>query len=337
MKIKLRHSFEDIISVENLLEAWKEFLNGKRNRKDVQEFSLHLMDNIFSLHKNLFNLSYKHGEYQSFNICDPKPRKIHKAMVKDRLLHHALCRKLSPFFDKTFIVDSYSCRLNKGTHRAINRFRAFAYKVSKNHTKTCWVLKCDIHKFFASINHLILFDVLKQYIFDQNILWILKQVIDSFEVRTGLGLPLGNFTSQLFANIYMNELDQFAKHKLRVQHYIRYADDFVLMTENKKWLEAQISFIRNFLKERLALKLHSDKISIKSIASGIDFLGWIHFSDHRILRTSTKRKMMKRIKESTTPETLNSYLGLLSHGNTHKVKKNVLRTYILNQDEPNQY
>ncbi|MBI3306151.1 hypothetical protein HYZ82_03450 [Candidatus Nomurabacteria bacterium] len=143
-------SFEQIISVENLLLALKEFLCGKRNRKDVQEFQLHLMDNILSLQNDLKNKTYTNGGYHAFNISDPKPRQIHKAKVRDRLLHHAIYRILYPYFYSKFIHDSYSCRINKGTHKAINRFRDFSRKVSKNNTKTCWVLKCDIRKFFAS-------------------------------------------------------------------------------------------------------------------------------------------------------------------------------------------
>ena len=149
-------SFEKIISVENLLLAWKEFMRGKKNKKDVQEFQLHLMDNILALHQDLKNKTYKHGGYMAFNISDPKPRNIHKATVRDRLLHHAIYRILYPYFDKKFIHDSYSCRINKGTHKAINKFREYGRKVSKNNTKTCFVLKCDIRKFFANIDHKIL-------------------------------------------------------------------------------------------------------------------------------------------------------------------------------------
>ncbi len=127
--------------------AWGEFLNSKKKKKDVQEFSLRLMDNIFSLHFDLANLAYKHSNYQAFKINDPKPRIIHKASVRDRLLHHAIYRVLYPFFDKTFISDSFSCRENKGTHKAITRFRVFSQKVSQNNTKTCWTLKGDIRKF----------------------------------------------------------------------------------------------------------------------------------------------------------------------------------------------
>lgn len=326
MKIQLSHKFEDIISLENLLEAWKEFVKGKRNKKDVQEFSLNLMDNIFSLHNDLFNHTYKHGGYQAFNINDPKPRNIHKAIVRDRLLHHAIYRILYPFFDKTFIADSYSCRIDKGTHKAINRFREFANKVNENNTRTCWILKCDIRKFFANINHRILLDKLKQYIPDKNILWLLENVIESFSINNaGVGLPLGNLTSQLFVNIYMNEFDQFAKHKLKAKYYIRYADDFVFLSENKKWLENQIPVIKRFLLEKLKLELHPDKIYLKTLFSGVDFLGLINFPEHRILRTATKRRMLKKLKhkrrslldglisEGSFNQSLQSYLGVLGH------------------------
>ena len=162
MKIRLSHKFENVVSVDNLLLAWQEFILGKRDKKDAQEFYFHLMDNILSLNYDLSNHTYKHGGYQTFNICDPKPRIINKASVRDRLLHHAAYRILYPFFDKTFISDSFSCRKEKGTHRAINRFIDFAHIVSKNNTKTCWVLKCDIKKFFYSIDHQILLEILQK-------------------------------------------------------------------------------------------------------------------------------------------------------------------------------
>lgn len=257
----MRHSFEDIISTENLLEAWKEFIKGKRQRKDVQEFNFNLMDNILELHSDLVNHIYKHGGYQAFNISDPKPRNIHKAKARDRLLHHALYRKLYLFFDKAFISDSFSCRIGKGTHKAIERFRCFSNKASKNNTRTCWILKCDIRKFFASIDHNILKRILAEYIIDENILWLLAQVIDSFhtEGRDDVGLPLGNLTSQLLVNIYMNKLDQFVKHQLKARYYIRYADDFVILSKNKNELKTLLLRIGAFLNKELALELHPNK------------------------------------------------------------------------------
>ena len=303
------------------MEAWREFIRGKRGKRDVQEFSLFLMDNIFSLRDDLINHTYEHGGYQAFNISDPKPRNIHKASVRDRLLHHAIYRKLYPFFDRIFIADSYSCRINKGTHGAINRFRSMFYRVSKNNTKTCWVLKCDIRKFFASINHEILMKILKQYISDKNILWLLENVIGSFHsTKPGIGLPLGNLTSQLLVNIYMNEFDQFVKHKLKAKFYVRYADDFVIFSESRKWLELKIPAIKDFLSDKLMLELHPKKLFIKTVVSGVDFLGWVNFSDHRVLRTATKRRMLGRLSKNFSNETKNSYLGMVKHGNTFKLK-----------------
>jgi len=174
------HNFEDIISVDNLLLAWEEFIKGKRNKPDVQQFSFRLMDNILSLHDDLLQRKYQHGKYKRFHICDPKQRVIHKALVRDRLLHHAIYRIFYPFYDKTFFADSFSCRLDKGTHKAMTRFKRFFYKVSQNNTKTCWVLKCDIKKFFDSVDHLTLFEILKQKISDPDTLRLLSEIIQSF-------------------------------------------------------------------------------------------------------------------------------------------------------------
>lgn len=326
-RIQFVHTYDDIISLENLLEAWKEFIKGKRSRKDVQIFERNLMSEIISLHYDLVNKIYRHSLYEHFKINDPKPRDIHKASVRDRLLHHAIYRKLYPFFDRAFISDSFSCRLNKGTHKALNRFRDFSRKESKNHMKTVFVLKCDIRKFFASIDHGILINILDDYINDKNLVTLLKGIVGSFSsgdggVRGDVGLPLGNLTSQLFVNIYMNKFDQFMKHKIEARYYIRYADDFVIFSQDKKWLENLIGKITDYLWTELRLKIHPNKISIKTINSGVDYLGWIHFRDHRILRTKTRQKMLRNLANNDggkRASRLQSYLGLLGHGNSHKI------------------
>lgn len=308
--------------MENLLGAWREFIAGKRGRKDIQEFQIRLMDNIFSLNRDLADGTYRHGPYREFSISDPKPRTIHKATVRDRLLHHALYRKMYPFFDRTWIADSYSCRKNKGTHRAMNKFRDYAFKVSKNHARTCWVLKCDIRKFFASIDQQILLDILTRYIPDPRLLAVLGNVVRSFHsTAIGKGLPLGNLTSQLLVNIYMNEFDQFVKHRLKARFYIRYADDFVFLSDDRSELERLLPIVRRFLEDRLALLLHPNKVSISTFSSGVDFLGWVHFVDHRTLRSSTKRRMFRNLSADRNEKRLQSYRGLLSHGNTWKIKR----------------
>lgn len=330
MKKKLVISYQDIISSENLLLAWQEFYVGKRNKKDVIEFELNLADNILHLHQELANGIYHHGGYHDFFIADPKLRHIHKAKVCDRLVHHAIYRQIYPFFDKTFISHSYSCRLNKGTHRAINAFNKMAGQISANHTRTCWVLQCDIKKFFDSINHEILLGILKDYISDNRILLLLANIINSYKASSGCGLPLGNLTSQLLVNIYMNKFDQFVKHEIKVKYYIRYADDFVFLSDDKEWLILILPLINKFLVEELHLKLHPQKTHINTLASGIDFLGWVNFIEHKTLRTKTKRRMISRIINNPKPEGLASYLGMLKHGNAYKIKQDVLNNYWLN-------
>ena len=318
---KISHVYEHIISTENLLAAWKEFLQGKRARKDVEAFSIHLMPNILALHAELKSAEYRHGKYYAFAISDPKPRQIHTASVRDRLLHHALYRALYHNFDSRFIYDSYSCRIGKGTHRALDRFELFARRASRNHSKTVWILKCDIRKFFASIDHERLFEVLERHIEDEKLLSLLKNIVGSFHGELRTGLPLGNLTSQLLVNVYMNEFDQYMKHVLKVKYYIRYADDFAISSDDKAYLENLLPQIAEFLQSKLKLSLHPDKVFIKTIASGVDFLGWIHFSDHHVLRTATKRRMLKNVANDPQPESLASYKGMLIHGNGHKLEK----------------
>lgn len=288
------------------------------------------MDNIFELRRELIAKTYEHQPYHSFNISDPKPRNIHKASVRDRLLHHLLYQELYSFFDTKFIYDSYSCRLEKGTHKAMCRFQEMANTVSKNNTKTCWVLKCDIKKFFANIDHTILKIILRRYIQDKDILWLLGKVIDSFHTpgNPGVGLPLGNLTSQLLVNIYMNEFDHFVKRGLKIKYYIRFADDFVFLDTSKSHLERLIPILQDFLRYHLGLELHERKLFLQTIASGIDFLGWIHFSSHRVLRTTTKLRMLKRIQENSKEATIASYMGMLQHGNSFMLRTDIERIIV---------
>ncbi len=264
---------------------------------------------------------YQHGGYHYFKIADPKPRDIHKASVRDRLVHHALYRRLYSLFDRTFTADSYSCRLEKGTHRAINRFRTFARQVSKNDTRSCWVLKCDIRKFFASIDQKILFNIIEKHISDNRVRALIANIVGSFDSGIkGKGLPLGNLTSQLLVNIYMNEFDQFMKHTLKAKYHIRYADDFVILSHDRAYLTKTLSYMIVFLSDRLKLGMHPKKVSISTLASGVDFLGWVHFPDHRTLRTATKKRMLRTLSGKPKPAAIASYRGMLSHGNTEKLR-----------------
>lgn len=324
---KLNIKYKDIISYENLLQAWGDFIKGKKKREDVQRFQYNLSDNILYLRSVLEDKTYFHQGYYAFNISDPKPRSIHKASVRDRVAHKAIYRKFYQFFDDRFIHDSFSCRNYKGTHKALNRFKDFGRKVSKNNTKTCWVLKCDIRKFFASVDQPILLNILKKWILDQDIIWLLERVIKSFHsTREGVGLPLGNLTSQLLVNLYMNEFDQWMKHVMKVKYYIRYADDFVILSRDKDYLLELTPKIADFLEENLKFQLHPDKVFIKTLASGVDFLGWIHFPHHRVLRTATKNKMLRNLNlksEEQRENSIASYLGMLKWGNGCKLAEKI--------------
>jgi len=330
MKKKLNINYLNIIATENLLAAWQEFVAGKTKKKDVIEFSLSLADNILQLNSELANDAYRHGGYQDFYISDPKLRHIHKAAVRDRLVHHAIYRQLYPFFDRIFIAHSYSCRLDKGTHLAIKAFNKMVGRISANHTKTCWILQCDIRKFFDNINHQILLEILREYIADEKILSLLRNIISSYESAPGRGLPLGNLTSQLLVNIYMNVFDQYVKHRVKAKYYIRYADDFVFLSTDRDELLGVLAKIDRFLNNELKLQIHSRKIYLKTIERGVDFLGWVNFSEHKVLRTKTKRRMITKIKNNPKPASLASYLGMLKHGDAGNLKRELVNNYWIN-------
>jgi hypothetical protein len=188
-----------------------------------------------------------------------------------------------------------------------------------------WALQCDIRKFFASIDHGTLLDILRRSIVDQDVLWLLEKVIGSFpSISTGVGLPLGNLTSQLFVNVYMNEFDQFMKQGLRVRCYVRYADDFVVLSSERAYLQAILPDIREYLRDMLRLELHPDKLKLRTLASGVDFLGWVHFPDHRVVRSATKRRLLRRLGRSPYDEDVRkSYLGLIKHGNAQKLLRKI--------------
>lgn len=329
---RIDFEYSEFIALDQLYQAWNEFKKGKRSREDVQTFERNLEDNLNDLHEALKNKTYHHGKYFSFYVHDPKQRHIHKASVADRVLHHLLYTYLYKHFDKNFIYDSYSCRLDKGTHKGVVRLDQLLRKLTKNYTRGCWVLKCDIKKFFANVNHDILLKLLKRKIKDPDILNLLVEVIYSFHSDYGedRGIPLGNLTSQVFANIYLNELDQFTKHKLKIKYYLRYADDFLMLEKSRSSLEEYLEPIRLFLSEELKVELHPKKIIFRKSTWGIDFLGYVSLPHYRVPRTKTKRRVFKQIRTKLDSpnfnQSLQSYLGYLSHANSYK-----LISYLKNQ------
>jgi retron-type reverse transcriptase len=248
-------------------------------------------------------------------VQDPKLRFINKASVRDRVVHQALFRIVYHIYDRSFIFDSYSCRLNKGTHCGVRRLETYARKITHSYDRPVYVLKCDVRKFFDSIYQKILFRLLCKYINDDRVLRLLKIIINSFG-EDGRGIPLGNVTSQLFANVYLNELDQYIKHSLKQKYYLRYCDDFIILNTSRNSLENLVLPISDFLQNELRLALHPRKVSIRKFSTGIDFLGYVVRPHNIVLRTRTKRRIMQRITHANK----DSYFGILKHCNGYRIE-----------------
>jgi retron-type reverse transcriptase len=277
-----------VVTTENLYKAWNDFVRGKRKRADVNDFAARLIDNLHELYSDLVSGQYTHESYTEYMVCDPKKRIIHKASVRDRVVHRLLYNALYAYFDKRFIHDSYSCRKGKGTHKARTRFRDFANRVSENYTSQCYILKFDIKKCFASIDQDVLKEILGAHIADEKMCKLTRCIIDSFK----LGLPLGNLTSQLFINIYLHELDKYIKQVLKVNHYIRYADDVVIVGRSREDLVALMDDITIFIDSTLCLQVH--KIKVESIYNGVDIVGEIFFPKYTTLRRCVVRRIKRQ-------------------------------------------
>ncbi len=299
MKI-YRNIFSQMIEPCALFLAWEKFRKGKRHRKDVARFELELEPNIFALHHDLSSKTYHHDAYSGFYITDPKQRHIHKATVRDRVVHHAVFQVLNPIFEPTFIANSFSCRVGKGTHKGVQAIQRMSRKVSQNYTRPCYALKCDVRRFFDSIDHDVLLEILGHRIKDDAVMWLLERIVRSYiseyaNLFERKGVPIGNLTSQLFANVYMNEFDQFMKQELKVEHYARYTDDFVVLHHDRDALERLLPQIERFLSNCLRLRLHPKKVCIRSLHQGVDFLGYVVRPYHITLRTRTKRRIFRKL------------------------------------------
>ena len=254
-------------------------------------------------------------------IVDPKPRQVHKTLVRDRVLHQAVYRVLYQIFDPVFIFDSYACRKQKGLHRAVNQLERFLRQTSHNRRHATYALQCDVRKFFDSVDQDILLELIKKRVSCLPTINLLEQIIGSFEISPGKGLPLGNVTSQIFANIYLDELDQFAKHRLKANYYIRYCDDFLFVGQSPEVLGESLTPVRDFLRRRLQLDLHDGKITIRKFHQGIDYLGYVSRPYHRVLRTRTKQRFFQRAEKGVINDQSHcSYLGILGHCRSRKVQ-----------------
>ncbi len=290
--------YPKIYSFENLKLAHKKAKKGKTSKKYVLGFEEDLENNLLKLQEELINETYEPSPLKTFIIHDPKLRKISKSEFKDRIVHHALVNVIEPIFDKIFICDSYANRKDKGTLNALLRLKYFIRKTSKNNHRKVYFLKADIKHYFETINREILINIIKKKIKDENVLLLTKKIINNVAIGGGRpekGMPLGNLTSQFFANVYLNELDYFVKHELKIKYYIRYVDDFVILNDNKEILEFYKQEINNFLKNNLKIELHNEKSRIMQLKQGIDFLGFRHFYYYSILKKNKRRFLREKI------------------------------------------
>ena len=304
-----------------MFSAWRIFRRGKTTKKDVMNFEMHLEDNIFSLHEEVKNNAYRHSSYTHFQIFDSKKRDIYKAEIKDRIIHQIIYDYLLAIFEPLFISDSYASRKYKGQYKAIDTFRYFVRLVSGAHRK-CYVLKCDVRKYFDNVDHDILLNIIKEKVPCEKILRIIHQIILSFHSSDSAqkGIPLGNVTSQIFANIYLNSLDQYAKKELRCRLYVRYNDDIALIFQNNKGIVDIRDKIILFAKEKLFLEIPLNKTSIRKIGWGIDFLGFTILPEAILLRDKTKHKIYSNINNKN----IHSYLAILKHCNSFNLKTKIL-------------
>jgi len=333
--------------MDNLLLAFRKAKRGKSKKDYVINFELYLQRNLKQLQEDLINKSYAPCSLKKFIIRDPKTRIIHSSIFIDRIVHHAIINIIEPIYEKMFIYDSFASRKNKGTHNAVIRFKTFINKVSSNgslirqpynnNSIKGFVLKADIKHYFDSIDHKLLINIIKKKITDEDFIYLIKKVIGNFITENEKGLPLGNYTSQFFANVYLNELDYYIKHVLKAKYYIRYVDDFVILHKNKKRLEYFKSCIENFL-PCLKIKLHPDKTKIYALRNGITFLGYRVFYHYTILRKRNIKYFDKKFNEliglyicgeiskEQLENKLNGWFGYAKFGDTFNFRNIILKS-----------
>jgi retron-type reverse transcriptase len=281
--------FEKIIELDNIFLAYRKARKGKSWQNTISRFDDDLDENIFNIRDSLIEKTFTTSPYTEKMIYEPKRRIIYKLPFNpDRVVQHALMNVLEPIWSGLFIHDSYACRTGKGIHAASRRTMDFIRAAGPG----AYCLKMDIRKFYPSIDHDILFGIVRRKIKCPDTLWLLEDII--YSIPGGKNVPIGNYTSQWLGNLYMNELDQFLKHEMRIRHYIRYCDDFVLLHQDKRLLRQMAEEIARFLAERLALNL--SKNDIFPVRQGIDFLGYRHFPDHILVRKSTAKRIKRRMR-----------------------------------------
>jgi len=362
---------KSIFSFEKLYQAYLDCRKTKRKTINALKFEWNLERNLFQLQKELETKRYRPGRSICFVVKDPSPREIFAASFKDRAVHHLLINEIENIGEKKFIFDTFSCRKNKGTHLAIKRLRKFIRRITENYRKGAFYLQLDISGFFMAIDQPILYSLFEKLISRQNksyqwkkdVLWLAKTIIfhkptknyitkgnptlfklipprkSLFLSGSDKGLPIGNYSSQFFANLYLNELDQFVKRKLRCKYYVRYVDDLVLLDKDKERLKYLRDKINLFLKENLDLELNLNKIKLQLIDKGINFLGYFIKPDYILVRQKVVSRLKDRLyllDETNLPANdlkktlamINSYYGHFRHAFSFNLRKDIYERYL---------
>ncbi|MBI5347198.1 MAG: group II intron reverse transcriptase domain-containing protein [Candidatus Aenigmarchaeota archaeon] len=349
--------YERLCSFENLHLAYRKARKNKRHKKSIIEFELLLEENLLQLKHELETMTYDPRPMKQFVIRDPKTRVISASAFRDRVVHHALCNIIEPIFDKAFIYDSYANRKGKGTLAALNRFDYFVRKLSANgkllpnakdnNQIFGYALKADIRHYFDSVDHEVMMRVIGRRIKDEKLLWLIKKILDNYNgekqhnaqgasIGSGKGMPIGNLTSQFFANVYLNELDYFVKHKLKAKRYIRYVDDFVILDASKEKLESYKPAINAFLKT-IKLELHPQKSKVVPLQSGVKLLGFRIFYNYKLLKRSNARRIPHRVQNFIELyadgimdtyeifESMEGWNAYAMHGNTYRFRRALMK------------
>lgn len=333
---------DELLNWDNLRLAYRKAARGKRGRAAAAAFEYDLGDQLLSLESELRAQTYQPGGYHSFYVHEPKKRLISAAPFRDRVVHHALCNISTPYFERLFIANSFANRLRKGTHRALDACQGYARRYR-------YVLQCDVVQFFPAIDHAILRDTLLRMLPDDSLAWLVERILaggqgllsaeydmvyfpgdDLLASARPRGLPIGNLTSQWWANCYLNPFDHFVRRELGCRAYLRYVDDFLLFSDDKKelmrWRDAIVARLA-----RLRLTLHGGPAQPRPVANGIPFLGFLIFADHRRLKArkgyAFRRKLRRLVRESAQPKVRASVQGWLNHaryGDTYALRRAVL-------------
>ena len=328
----IRNAFDRHLTVESLLDAHNRASKTKRYSKEVLKFEIDLETNIVNLYKKLKNGTYKMGKYRTFKIYEPKERIIRALPYVDRIVHQWYVYEfIKPYVIPRFIYDSYACIEGRGTHKAVDKAQEYM-RCMKNKYHSYYIVKCDIKGFFYNIDKDILFKLLGKFIKDEELLKLTYEFI--YGDNDVLGLPIGNYTSQFFANIYLNELDHFVKDKLKIKYYVRYMDDFVMFVETKEEARKVIADIDVYLEENLHLQLnHKSGYHLNKM--GLDFCGFRVYESYRLLRKRSIKKIKRKIKKwnilyennlldlHKTILEWNSWLAHSSHAKCYKLQLDI--------------